>query len=202
MNIFEYDGEQFDKKLDEIIRNIDKSDFLQELKEKNMINNPILLEKLKNKIKNTSKETFEEAFETIDKKDFNEYLISQYPWLQLRNVWNNKYIENYEFTWLDDLPSGWRKSFGLKMIEELDQILRKAHYQNEYKIVQIKEKWGSLCWYDNGIPKNIYKEYNSWLNRYEELSKHTCIICGEQGELTGKGLIVPLCEKCKKDNER
>ena len=27
------------------------------------------------------------------------------------------------------------------MIEELDQILRKANYQDKYKITQIKEKW-------------------------------------------------------------
>ena len=47
----------------------------------------------------------------------------------------------YEFTWLDDMPQGWRKAFGKKMIKELDKILRKANYQNEYQIAQIKEKW-------------------------------------------------------------
>ena len=70
----------------------------------------------------------------------NKELIEKYPWLQIRNVWTNEKLDD-EFTWLDDLPEGWRKAFGLQMVEELDQILRKANYQDEYKITQIKEKW-------------------------------------------------------------
>ena len=70
----------------------------------------------------------------------NKELIEKYPWLQIRNVWTNEKLDD-ELSWLDDLPEGWRKAFGLQMIEELDQILRKANYQDEYKITQIKEKW-------------------------------------------------------------
>ena len=70
----------------------------------------------------------------------NIELIKKYPWLQIRNVWTNEKLDD-EFTWLDDLPGGWRKAFGLQMVEELDQILRKANYQDKYKIAQIKEKW-------------------------------------------------------------
>lgn len=70
----------------------------------------------------------------------NIELIKKYPWLQIRNVWINEKLDS-EFTWLDDLPEGWRKAFGLQMVEELDQILRKANYQDKYKIAQIKEKW-------------------------------------------------------------
>ena len=70
----------------------------------------------------------------------NIELIKKYPWLQLRNVRTNEKLDS-EFTWLDDLPEGWRKAFGLQMVEELDQILRKANYQDKYKIAQIKEKW-------------------------------------------------------------
>lgn len=70
----------------------------------------------------------------------NVELIKKYPWLQLRDVWSGKKLDS-EFTWLDDLPEGWRNAFGLQMVEELDQILRRANYQNEYQISQIKEKW-------------------------------------------------------------
>ena len=70
----------------------------------------------------------------------NKELIEKYPWLQIRNVWTNEKLDD-EFTWLDDLQEGWRKAFGVQMVEELDQILRKANYQDEYKITQIKEKW-------------------------------------------------------------
>lgn len=73
----------------------------------------------------------------------NKELIEKYPWLQLRNVWTNERL-NSEFTWLDDLPEGWRKAFGLQMIEELDQILKKANYQEKYQVSQIKEKWRKI----------------------------------------------------------
>lgn len=71
----------------------------------------------------------------------NNELLEKYPWLRLRNVWTDKEIEDNEFTWLDDMPKGWRVSFGDKMIQELDKILRKANFQNNYQIIQIKEKW-------------------------------------------------------------
>ena len=70
----------------------------------------------------------------------NKELIEKYPWLQYRNVWTDEKLEN-ELTWLSDLPDGWSEAFGLQMVEELDQILRKANFQNDYKITQIKEKW-------------------------------------------------------------
>lgn len=70
----------------------------------------------------------------------NKELIEKYPWLQLKNIWNNGKLDT-EFTWLDDLPEGWRKAFGLQMVEELNNILREVDYQEKYQIVQIKEKW-------------------------------------------------------------
>ncbi len=79
-------------------------------------------------------------FKEIKKRICNQKLIKKYPWLQIKNVWTGRSM-NSEFTWLDDLPEGWRKAFGLQMVKELDQILRKANYQNKYQITQIKEKW-------------------------------------------------------------
>lgn len=70
----------------------------------------------------------------------NQELIKKYPWLQIRNVWTNEKLDD-KFTWLDDLPEGWRKAFGLQIVEDLDQILKKTNYQDKYKITQIKEKW-------------------------------------------------------------
>lgn len=131
----------------------------------------------------------------------NKELIEKYPWLQIRNVWTGELVEpeDYEFTWLDDLPNGWRKAFGLQMVKELDKILRKANYQNEYRIVQIKEKYGELRWYDNGVPKTISKEYCKWLTKYEELSKHTCLVCGKPGEIDyTQYWLTPLCDKHRK----
>lgn len=132
----------------------------------------------------------------------NKELIEKYPWLQIRNVWTGELVEpeNYEFTWLDDLPNGWRKAFGSKMVKELDKILRKANYQNQYQITQIKEKYGVLCWYDNGVPTGTSKEYDKWLAKYEELSKHICLVCGKPGEIDyTQYWLIPLCDEHRKE---
>lgn len=73
----------------------------------------------------------------------NIALIKKYPWLQLKNVWTNEIVDD-ELIWFDDLPEGWRKAFGLQMIEELDKILKKAKYSNKYQIAQVKEKWRNV----------------------------------------------------------
>lgn len=129
----------------------------------------------------------------------NKELTDKYPWLKIRNVWTGEEIEDTEFTWADDIPKGWRIAFGDQMIEELDQILRKANYQNDYHISQIKEKWGFIHWYANGVPITISKEYYQWESKYEELSKHTCLICGKPGEIDyNEYWLEPLCEECYK----
>lgn len=132
----------------------------------------------------------------------NKELIEKYPWLQVRNIWTGKLIEpeDYDFTWLDDLPNGWRKAFGLQMVEELDKILQKESYQNKYQIIEIKEKYGELSWYDGYVPFKVSKEYLRWLTKYKELSKHTCLICGEPGEIDyTQHWLIPLCDKHRKE---
>lgn len=72
----------------------------------------------------------------------NKELIKKYPWLKIRNVWTDSKIdEKDEYTWFDDIPEGWKRAFGLKLCEELNQLLIKANYQDDYRITQIKEKW-------------------------------------------------------------
>ncbi len=123
----------------------------------------------------------------------NWLLIKKYPWLQCRNVWNNEKL-GYDFTWLDDMPQGWRKAFGMNIVKEIDEIL--GDYRNEYQITQIKEKWGSLRWYDNGAPDNIYEGLCKIIDTYEEISKHTCLVCGKYGEINyHDSWLMPLCEK-------
>ena len=68
----------------------------------------------------------------------NFFLVKKYPWLRCRNVWTGKLLD-YEFTWLDDMPMGWRKAFGMDIVKELDEAL--GDYRTEYMITQIKEKY-------------------------------------------------------------
>ena len=135
-------------------------------------------------------------------KEFNKALLEKYPWLTPHNIWTGGISEDYdyEYTWADSMPRGCRLAFGDRMIEDLDQLLKKYSVE-DYQILQIKEKYGGLRWYDNGFPRIGFDEYNTWVYKYEELSLNTCINCGKPAIGLTKGWISPLCKDCMKDME-
>lgn len=126
----------------------------------------------------------------------NKELLEKYPFLRRRDYWTDEPVTGDEFTELDDLPSGWREAFGLQMVEELNEILKKANYVDEYRIQQIKEKFGGLRWYANDVPREIYVEYLAWEDKYYELSTRTCIRCGKPATKISAGWISPFCDDC------
>lgn len=87
-------------------------------------------------------------------EEFNFALVKKYPWLKPHNRQTGEVPEHYDFSYteLDEMPRGWRLAFGDQICEEIDQELRKFNFQDNYRITQIKEKYGSLRWYDNGTP--------------------------------------------------
>lgn len=133
----------------------------------------------------------------MDEREYNKQLIENYPFLMPYNVWTGKPIEDYdyEYTWLDDMPDGWRNAFGLQMCEELKQALLEEGGEkllNEYKIDQIKEKFGYLRWYDSWTTKKV----QDIISKYEDLSARTCIQCGKPATRITTGWIAPYCDDC------
>ena len=145
-------------------------------------------------------------------KQRNKYLCKRYPFLIPYHYWTGKcmwenkhswyYTPKYSYTELDDMPDGWRKAFGIQMCEELREELIKFNYLNKYRITQIKEKYGELRWYDNGIP--IGSKIYDIINKYSKLSTHICIHCGRPAEIINNmGWYEPICDKClEKQEER
>lgn len=128
----------------------------------------------------------------------------KYKWLRIRNRWTGKLIDDLETrSEIDNLPTGWYIAFGEQMIDELNELLVKYKFDDKYMITQIKEKYGTLRWYDNGIPIVMSKEYLEWQRKYTELSAKTCIVCGKKGVLR-KDLwwIEPLCLKHYREREK
>lgn len=127
----------------------------------------------------------------------NKKLIKNYPFLMVRNVWTGEPGENpYQFTWLDQLPDGWRKAFGLNLCEELKQELLKYNYLDDYRLCQVKQKYGTLRWYDNGFPSG--SAIPEIINKYEDFSMCYCPVCGKPTKYYTKGWISYLCEDCTK----
>lgn len=106
----------------------------------------------------------------------NKKLIQDYPFLLPRNVFADEISDDYDYTWtlLDNMPKGWRIAFSIPFCEDLKQVLLRNNALEDYHILQIKEKYGQLRWYDNAP-----EEWNEHMYAWEYISEHTCIECGE-----------------------
>lgn len=129
----------------------------------------------------------------------NEALVKEYPFLRLSNEWTGETYDDddFSYTWLDDMPKGWRTAFGKQMCDEIKEELIRCNYLEKYRIMQIKEKFGSLRWYDCGIPDGC----KVWdiIYKYEQLSSSTCIACGKPATKISTGWICPWCDDCAKE---
>lgn len=136
----------------------------------------------------------------------NKELIERYPWLCIdryfdleKETYYNSKSPNYEYTVLDEMPEGWRKSFGEMMVAEIDEELRKHDYVDKYYVGQVKEKFGELRWYDTGA--DIGKVHDI-IDKYTVISRHICIVCGKPDvHYTNSGWILPICRECFDKNE-
>lgn len=128
-------------------------------------------------------------------REKNKALIERFPFLMPRNRWTDKIPEDfdYSYTELDAMPDGWRKAFGEQMCEEIRAELVCVDYLDKYRITQIKEKYGSLRWYDLGCTERMLREI---IPKYESLSVRTCIQCGEPATKISTGWICPYCDVC------
>ncbi len=133
----------------------------------------------------------------------NRKLVEAFPFLLPRNRWTDEVVEDYDYTWteLDAMPEGWRKSFGEQICEEIAKVLKKANYLDKYRIIQIKEKYGSLHWYDSSVPIEILDEINHITKKYEDISERTCIVCGAPATRITTGWICPYCDNCISKDE-
>ncbi len=143
----------------------------------------------------------------------NRELCERYPFLIPFNRWSGMRITDaknggfylqhpdvvpdydYEYTELDDMPDGWRAAFGEQMCEEIRDALLKNGGEDaldKYRVLQIKEKYGSLRWYDSCGNDDVDKI----IRKYGKLSEVTCIRCGEHATKVSTGWISPFCDDC------
>ena len=125
----------------------------------------------------------------------NKELIKRYPFLLPRNRWTGEIPEDYDYSYteLDAMPDGWRNAFGERMCEEIRNALIEEDYLNEYRISQIKEKYGTLRWYDFGTTRKVY----DIISKYGYISGFICMQCGSPyAKEFNDGWISTLCENC------
>ena len=119
--------------------------------------------------------------------EHNKKLIEEYPFLKIDDN-----CDTIDYTWLDDMPIGWRIAFGEQMCKEIKEELIKHNELDSYEIVDIKEKFGGLRWYDNSNLLGL----QVIIAKYAVLSEKTCIVCGEPADWISTGWISPYCDDC------
>jgi len=100
------------------------------------------------------------------------------------NLLYNKYEENFEIFWGFECGEGW-----YELIETLIQDIENWYKENQpdewetFKIIQIKEKYGSLRFYVGGT----FEEVHDMIDEAEKKSYHICEVCGDYGEIKDIG---------------
>ena len=157
--------------------------------------------KLIDKLRGLSKEAYHYGGkeEHFAKKTINKWKAFQYVVLN--------WIHRNPLQWLhcltchtelDAMDIGWKKTFGIQMCREIKRALLDEggkEMLHSYRITQIKEKYGQLCWYDAVAPHEVHKI----VAKYEYISGRTCINCGRTADGLTRGYILPLCKHCAGD---
>src|SRR5258708_5433855 len=78
---------------------------------------------------------------------------------------------------------------------ELDQALTEIY--PDYKLAQIKEKFGTMRYYIHGVPKElgVFEELHRLIREAEIKSSTICESCGAPGVLRGGGWLKTLCDE-------
>ena len=95
----------------------------------------------------------------------------------------------------DEMPTGWIRAFGKLLLDDIyDQV--EADGLEDFKFLQIKEKFGSLRVYCMPTTEAIERI----IDAYSEISEHVCVICGKLDVyLIDFGWICPMCHDCYGD---
>ena len=101
---------------------------------------------------------------------------------------------DWSYTELDNMPEGWFKRFGIQMCEEIRDALIEDDDLERYRVVQLKEKYGSIRWFDTGT--KIGSRVPMIIDKYSRLSERTCIHCGKPATQITLGWISPYCDDC------
>jgi hypothetical protein len=95
---------------------------------------------------------------------------------------------------MNAMPYGWAKAFGYEMLCEIRDELVRIGCLDTYRIMDIKEKYGTLHWYDNGTSRKLF----NIIEKYISLSASVCQACGKPATHVTQGWIGYFCRKCGK----
>jgi hypothetical protein len=129
------------------------------------------------------------------KRELEEKLFRQFPWLEARNVWSGKKLGFCISMSCDD---GWYQLIN-DLCKGIDKVLKNCspEFVEGFFVEQVKEKFSTLRFYTSYGNDEIF----GLITEAEEKSSKTCEHCGNDGELcTRHSWLRTLCDKCRVEN--
>lgn len=124
----------------------------------------------------------------------NKKLVKKYPWLAPRDWETGAIKKGYDYSYIYwGWSPGWDKAFGDLYLEELGDAVKRAGFEKEFHIEEVKEKWGQARLYYGPCGKGI----DDIVDKYETISQHICYFCGKPDVyIVNVGWIIPSCFEC------
>lgn len=122
-------------------------------------------------------------------------VCEDYPFLLPRDI-DGSIDENFEYDSLRlEIPNGWIRLF-LQMCSDIKLILKREGVLDDFYFIQVKEKYGRMRCYSNGVASHRVEEI---ISKYEYMSEYVCTYCGRIATCKTKAYGVPICNDCWKD---
>ena len=130
------------------------------------------------------------------KKEKEKELVNKYP-----NLFRD-YCGDMRTTclaWGFECGGGW-----YDLIDSIGKRLIELNLEDKVIAVQVKEKFGGLRFYYNGVHLSDieFDKVRSIIDKAEEESYSTCEVCGDKGEVRGDGWLKTLCGDCNEKRNK
>jgi hypothetical protein len=134
------------------------------------------------------------------REELDNKLCVDFPQLYRQRHWD---ASKTCMCWGFECGDGWFDII-YELSQKLDALFKKHNLNgDDYPAcVQVKEKFGYLRFYMEGIPKEIYEEAYTYINEAEYKTGKACEECGKPGKIQNfRGWYRCACEEHSKDTQ-